>query len=550
MSNDTAVNLDLSTWRGQTPASDRTAKDRVEPDIDTIVTFLKTVYPVYPKGVLGVSWFTATNRCFSDPTRMGEWPADDRGGPYIQDHVWLAEAIAKASERKYLPTGKEWTEHPEYAATGIPVTGVFLRTPTTMAEWPEKGRRGGQGNVCELIGFIADGDFGTEGHKRNKDDLPNPKDADEVQSIWAEALGGQPTMTWISGNGINGFWGLKTSVRVPDGEEGAVLLKAWRAAHQRFHERIGRTAGARGLHHDSVPNNDRLMRVAGTVNAKAGTTPKLSVLLTTDGPRYTLADLFALAPEPIETEDGTLVDAITGEVVRAARKHRIAIGGGSFTSAQGGYEAGETSWAHFSREMWETGGFLQMIEADGFTQEGFHGGTLHLWRPGKGAGEQISATFGANEGVGAMSYGAKFYSFSDNAPGLLGTPTWKGGCLGRFVDPHEYVVFTRYNGDFKAAARELYRKGYGARYVQQGPEETETDRIKRVAQDAVQVVRSSIDWQPAVARQALVLASEGVPEEVASAVLLGCRAWGPEKATTVTACISAAYRAAANAASA
>src|SRR5437868_728263 len=100
----------LSTSWGQTSGDDATSKSSVKPDIDTIVTFLKTVYPEYPHGLLSISWFTATNRCFSDPHRMGEWPADERGGPYVQDHIWLAEGIAQANERKYLPTGKEWTE--------------------------------------------------------------------------------------------------------------------------------------------------------------------------------------------------------------------------------------------------------------------------------------------------------------------------------------------------------------------------------------------------------------------------------------------------------
>jgi hypothetical protein len=512
------------------------------PDFDTVVQFLKTVYPEYPVGVVGFTAFTVTGRSVNIPQRMGEWTAaQNNGTATVHDHEWLAERMIRISEG-VMPQGKE-TGDSEYFLRGVPVTGIFLRVPTTMAEWPTGNQRGGQSNVKALVGFVLDGDIGDEGHKRNKDGLPNPSSPTDVQDIWAEAIAGKPTMTWISGNGVNGFWGLDKPVVVPDGEEGAAVLAAWRAASQRFHERVVRTAKSRGLHHDSVPNNDRLMRVAGTVNAKVGTTPKLSTILTSDGPRYALAELLALAPEPVETEDGTLVDAITGEVVREARKFRAPTGSGYVHSAKGGFEAGETSWEHYNREMWETGGFLQMIQLDGFTPEGYHGGTLHLWRPGKGPGEQISATFGANEAVGAMSYGAKFYSWSDNAPGLLGMPKWTGGALHRFVDPYEYLVFTRYNGDWKACSSALYHLGYGSRYSDGQSTETGDERVKRIALEAAHAVRTSTNWPDTVARQAIRLAQERVPQKVTEAVLAHACLWSPEQLQRVNAYVTAAYKA-------
>jgi hypothetical protein len=532
VSNDTAVNQTLSTSWGHGSTSDTTSGVCVEPDIDTIVTFLKTVYPEYPPGVVGFTAFTVTSRSKNVPQRLGEWL--DRN--VVQDHEWLAERMLRLAEG-VAPEGKESAEYFPY----VPVTGIFLRLPTTMAEWPNGNQRGGQSNVQALIGFVLDGDIGEEGHKRNKDGLPNPSTPAEVMDIWAEAIAGKPTMVWNSGNGVNGFWGLDKPIVLPDGDEGAALLAAWRAASQRFHERAVRAAAARKKHHDSVPNNDRLMRVAGTVNAKKGTTPKLSTILSSDGPRYSLTDLLALAPEPIETEDGALVDAITGEVVREARKFRPVTGNGSAHAARGGYEAGETSWEHYSREMWETGGFLQMIQLDGFTPEGYHGGILHLWRPGKGPGEQISATFGANDGTGALSYGAKLYVFSSGAPGLLGVPKYQGGALERFIDPYEYLTYTRYNGERTACASALYRLGFGSRYIVPQGSEDGPGRLKTIALEAVQAIRASTDWKTTVVRQAARLASEGMPQNATEKLLLGCCDWGPDRTERVSAYISAVY---------
>lgn len=546
---------DSSTSRGQTStptgASGYTVPNgtdnsqKLTPDTDTIVRFLKTIYPQYPAGVVGFTAFTVTQRSVNVPQRLGEWTAEENNGRTVtHDHEWLAERMVRISEG-VIPRGKDEVGNPDYW-NGVPVTGIFLRVPTTMADWPTGNQRGGQSNVCALVGFVLDGDHGAEGHKRNKDGLPNPSSAAEVMDIWAEAIAGRPTMVWNSGNGVNGFWGLEQPVLVPDNEDGALLLATWRAASQRFHERVVRTAKSRGLHHDSVPNNDRLMRVAGTINAKKDTTPKLSTIISCDGPRYSLTDLFAMAPEPIETEDGALIDAITGEVVREARKHRPAIGNGTVHSARSGYEDGEKPWESYDREMWETGGFLQMIQMDGFTPEGYHGGILHLWRPGKGHGEQISATFGANDGIGALSHGAKFYSWSDNAPGLLGDPA---GALGRFVGPYEYLAYTRYNGNFVDCSAALYRMGYGARYVRETTEETEEQRIRRLLISSGRAVCSSSDWKAEIVQQCLYLASEGVPQKHVEATLNACRDWGPKQAPMVTAYVRAAYNAA-NAASA
>ncbi|WP_427762147.1 hypothetical protein [Streptomyces sp. DSM 41931] len=423
----------------------------VEPDPDQTIAFLKALYPRLPEGVVSYTTFTVTQRSINVPQRLGTWTAEENNGrPATHDYEWLAARIHRSTQGA-PPTPEESAQHFPH----VPITGAFLRLPTTMAEWPTGNRRGGQSNVCELVGFVLNGDYDVPGHhKRNENKLPLPPDADTVLDIWTQAVGKAPTLVWTTGGGINGAWLLDTPVRLPDGEEGAALLKQWRAASGRFHDRVVRAANARDMHHDSVPNNDRLMRIPGTVNAKLGVEPKLARLVTTDGPRYSLTDLLTLAPEPVQTDDGSLVDPITGEVLRGPRP---VIQGRAAGSARSTSDDGETPWGHYDREIWKRGTFRDLLTRDGWAEEGFHNGVLRFWRPGKGPGEQISATLGANEGVGALSYGAKFFVFSDNAPGLLGT-TYKD----QFLSPSLYRAVVQHGGDMKASAAELRRSGYGA----------------------------------------------------------------------------------------
>jgi hypothetical protein len=500
----------------------------VVPDRDQIIAFLKAIYPVYPEGITGLTAFTVTGRSFNLGNRLGEWP--DRN--VTQDHAWLADKIVRISAG-IAPTPKESKEYFPY----VPVTGVFMRLPTTMGDWPIGNQRGGQGNVCELVGFVLDGDYEVPGHhERSKKDtgkLPLPKSAEEVQQIWAEAIGSAPTLVWNSGGGINGAWLLDRPIRITDDEAGTLLVKEWRAASGRFHDRIVRTAKGKGRHHDSVPNNDRLMRIAGTVNAKKNAVAKTSQIVTTNGPRYSLDDLLALAPEPILQEDNSLVDAVTGEVIRDARPSYT--GTASAGSATGfSHGDGESPGNHYDREVWEQGRFLSLLHAAGWADEKYHGASLYLWRPGKGPGEQTSATLGSNDSVGALSHGAKFYNFSDNAPGLLGVdkneivPLSNGretkGFKGRFLSPYAFLCATQYGGDWSACGSALAAQGYGSNHSgsYQAEEETsmweveqmdDSGNIVAIPQQATHpAAPATDDLDPVLVRTAKLLA---VPKDQA-----------------------------------
>lgn len=437
-----------------------------QPDRDTVVRFLKSVYPHIPAdrddtGLIGLTAFTVTKRSDNRTVgRLGTWPERN----VTHDHEWLADKVMGLA-RGVRPTGEESADHHPL----VPVTGVFLRLPTLMGDWPTGNERGGQSNVRTLVGFVLDGDYDVAGHhERPKGDnkYPHPASEQVVRDIWREAIGAEPTLVWNSGGGVNGAWLLDEPVQLTDDEDGARLLKEWRETSQRFHDRVVRAANARGLHHDSVPNNDRLMRIAGTVNAKTGVERKLSVIVSDDGPRLSLDKLFALAPAPEETEDGTLVDTLSGEIIRGPRPApRVRRFGGA---KSGSYDGTETVWDHYDREAWESGTFRDTLRADGWQEIGFYGGTLRLTRPGKEGSRETSATLGANDGTGALSVGAKFFNFSDNAPRGLD----QGRGFRSFLSPYWYLVHTQFGGDASACAKDLYARGYGARWV---PEETPDD---------------------------------------------------------------------------
>ncbi|GHG15427.1 hypothetical protein GCM10018777_31460 [Streptomyces albogriseolus] len=173
----------------------------VEPDPDQTIAFLKALYPRLPEGVVSYTTFTVTQRSINVPQRLGTWTAEENNGrPATHDYEWLAARIHRSTQGA-PPTPEESAQHFPH----VPITGAFLRLPTTMAEWPTGNRRGGQSNVCELVGFVLNGDYDVPGHhKRNENKLPLPPDADTVLDIWTQAVGKAPTLVWTTGGGING----------------------------------------------------------------------------------------------------------------------------------------------------------------------------------------------------------------------------------------------------------------------------------------------------------------------------------------------------------
>ncbi|MFC8408549.1 hypothetical protein ACFUG9_34040 [Streptomyces griseoincarnatus] len=143
--------------------------------------------------------------------------------------------------------------------------GVYAQV-TTLRERPSKGR-GGEDLVLGLTHLWADGDYGTVGHKPGPDDLPAPPDAEGVAKVVAES--GLPTPSgWsYSGGGYNPVWLLAENVLITSDDERA-RVKELTTGLQAV---LAAQAYQYGWSWDSdVGNLDRLMKIPGTVNRKAG----------------------------------------------------------------------------------------------------------------------------------------------------------------------------------------------------------------------------------------------------------------------------------------
>ncbi|WP_445279664.1 DUF3987 domain-containing protein [Streptomyces sp. DSM 118148] len=455
-----------STSSSTSPAAGTTGSITVKPDPEQTIAFLKALYPTLPQGVVSWAFFTVSDRIENRHERLAWHNADGTYEERENAHEWLAAKLIRNCEttgaKVFQRRRRTVDEHSEYGML-VPVTGVFLRLPSTASEYPEWNDRGPESACQMLIGLTLDGDYGIEGHKRAEDALPNPDTPEEVRAIWNAALGAEPTITWDSGHGVNGFWALKEPIPVPRGEEGALLLKRWKELAVRFGDRVIREATDRDVNHDSVPEMNRLMRVPGTINAKKGCTPVLSRLISVDGPRYTIEELEEIAPPMIEAEDGSLVDPISGVVVRGPRPVVTRSENGGATSWP---EGSERPGDHFNREMWANGcaRFMEMIQGDGYQLLGYRrGGIADFERPGKEGSGENGASLGANDGLGAMNVGAKFWSYSTNNPGLFGVTKSEGGCYRLFLSPFEYLAFRDFDGDRSACGKALCAQGYGTR---------------------------------------------------------------------------------------
>ncbi|NEC90451.1 hypothetical protein [Streptomyces sp. SID12501] len=143
--------------------------------------------------------------------------------------------------------------------------GVYAQV-TTLRERPAEGR-GGKDLAHSLTFLWADGDYGTAGHKPGLDDLPHPVDADHVRGIVAAPGLPEPSGWWLSGGGYNPIWVLAEPYIIGSDDD--------RASIEQFTMGLQAVLGASAYSHGcswdtQVGNLDRLMRIPGTVNRKAG----------------------------------------------------------------------------------------------------------------------------------------------------------------------------------------------------------------------------------------------------------------------------------------
>lgn len=309
-------------------------------------------------------------------------------------------------------------------AAGIP--SVYLRVTTVRAD-VAPGRRGGDADSVEYLGPWADLDFGTQGHAHDVSHagmLPLPPDEAWAAKIVGAACVPSPTFWVHSGGGLYPYWLLDYPFTLTDDNRTGVadFSRRWQAVL---------AAGARslGLHYGTgVGDLSRVLRLAGTVNRKPGTTARPCRIVSEGGHRYTTDTLWSalLAAE------------------QALGVNPNAVGKGARRSFTGTAPHTGTPLDDFeSRHDWS-----EIIEPVDWTELPSVGGTRYWTRPGKEAG--ISASTGHEPDRDRM------YVFSDS-PDVSPLETHKP-----MTKPYAYALLYC-GGDLSAAAARLYDLGYGAR---------------------------------------------------------------------------------------
>ncbi|MFE2017563.1 hypothetical protein ACFW9O_05835 [Streptomyces sp. NPDC059499] len=142
--------------------------------------------------------------------------------------------------------------------------GIYAQV-TTLRERPKEGR-GGKDLAHGLTFLWADGDFGNVGHKPGPDEMSHPEDADHVREIVASSGLPEPSGWVLSGGGFNPMWMLDQAHVITDDDR--ARIEGMTSGLQAI---LGAAAYGHGCTWDTeIGNLDRLMRVPGTVNRKAG----------------------------------------------------------------------------------------------------------------------------------------------------------------------------------------------------------------------------------------------------------------------------------------
>lgn len=413
-------------------------------DRDEATRFLSEVFGDV-KGVIEVAAFLEGSRK-PEPVfrRLGEEITGHSGDTFLVTHDLLARAV-EAGDKGITRGGEQKN-----------IDAWYVRM-TTLATEPERHSRGGASNIREFPGFWLDGDYAVDGHHKT-DSVSQadgavvlPPDAETVRRLWSQAGYPEPTITWMTGGGVNGAWLLHEPLTVEDGDEGRAVYQEIKAASKRWHERVRMVALAEGYHHDTTHNLDRLVRLPGSVNRKVSHHPK-AVTAVYEGPRYTLDELMALIPEPERTEDGALVDPLTGMLLKEAPTHHAGTRGVS----HGAPLEGLTPWDDFdARADWHS----DVLNPLGWQHHGWAGQVEYLTRPGKEIRDGLSATLN-HDGLD------KLYIFSDTVE--RSHPSVKPYTQ-QYLTKSKVLCHMVHGGDWSALARDLRSRGYGDALPERAP---------------------------------------------------------------------------------
>ncbi|MCG5220286.1 DUF3987 domain-containing protein [Streptosporangium soli] len=242
----------------------------------------------------------------ADLARVGEWLTTLHGGsPGL---ISIFEAETNRSETFA-------TDEPGVAAAAEFVgrldaqgkKGIYARC-TTLREAPSEGKRGSAELSLAFPGFWADIDIVGPGHKhevcsadctkthKQHITLPLPPDYEAAKQVIAESGLPEPSLIIHSGGGIYPWWLLAQPHLVDDVGTLTALSSRWQHIIKAAAERLGYAYG------EGVGNLDRVLRIPGTINRKAGLSRPCDIVEWPNA-RYQLDELGGIAhdielPEP------------------------------------------------------------------------------------------------------------------------------------------------------------------------------------------------------------------------------------------------------------
>lgn len=313
--------------------------------------------------------------------------------------------------------------------------GIYLRV-TTVGTPPPPGRRGSDEHSVALPALWLDMDIAGPGHKpikptrENPDPLPLPPDDFACAEILSHTDLPEPTLWVHSGGGMYPYWFFKHPVALTSPEK----IEQWSKWSATIHDKVHEAAKELGFHYGlGTHDMSRVLRIPGTVNRKVDGAHKLAqqVWAELGGHTFLPEELqFAAPAKPVMAEKIAVSSPPSSASSSSASSS-------SSSSSSGALRPGD--------DYNQRGDVLgDVLVPQGWQIHSRRGAELFLTRPGKDRRDGHSASLGY-----------------DNSPNLYVWSTDAGLPVQQPLSP--FYLFAHYNhgGDFKAAAVELGRWGFG-----------------------------------------------------------------------------------------
>lgn len=309
---------------------------------------------------------------------------------------------------------------------GVP--GIYLRI-TTVGTPPLVGRRGSDGDSVSLPALWLDMDIAGPGHKPIKPTSanPNPLPLPPDEMTCAAILGQVPDLPsptlWIhSGGGMYPMWFFKQPQALSSPEE----IEQWGKWSQGLHEQVHEVAKDMGWHYGTGTHDmSRVLRIPGTVNRKVPGDHKLAQQVWAEFGGHTFEPSELMFDMPAKPEPV---------------REQIAISSPPTSPSSASSPAGVRPGDDFNGR----GDTLGLLTRHGWEIHSKRGAEWFLTRPGKDRRDGFSASLGY-----------------EGSPNLYVWSTDAGLPVQEALSP--FYLFAHYEcgGDFKAAAIELGKLGYG-----------------------------------------------------------------------------------------